>query len=110
MVATRPSAAALLALLFDLAGHPVVVPVARASPPPGRGAIGSDAAGRTDEDFLEFVNAWMKLTGVLNEMSRSMGLPDFYPFVLSVAAVRKLHLVHRVVSEARAAPQAAEAA
>jgi len=70
----------------------------------------SDAPGHDDEEFLAFVNAWMKLTGVLNELSRSMGLPDFYPFVLSVAAVRKLHLVHRVVSEVRAAPRSAEAA
>ena len=74
--------------------------VAPASPSP-------DAHGRAAEDFLGFVNAWMKLTGVLNELSRSMGLPDFYPFVLSVAAVRKLHLVHQVVSQVRAASQEA---
>jgi hypothetical protein len=36
------------AVLLDLAGHPVVVPVARTGPPAGRGAIGSNAAGRTD--------------------------------------------------------------
>ena len=98
-------------------GYEPFTPPVLTSPGPGaadapraRSVPAPDAAGRTDEDFLEFVNAWMKLTGVLNELSRSMGLPDFYPFVLSVAAVRKLHLVHRVVSEARAAPQAAEAA
>ena len=39
----------------------------------------------------------MELTGVLNELSRSMGLADFYPFVLSRLALRKLHLVHRIV-------------
>lgn len=50
--------------------------------------------------FLSFVNAWLELTGVLNELSRSMGEPDFYPFVLPAAAVRKLHLVHLTVSEA----------
>ena len=47
--------------------------------------------------FLQLINSWMELTGVLNELSRSMGVPDFYPFVLSTPAVRKLHLVHRVV-------------
>jgi len=52
-----------------------------------------------DPDFLAFVNAWIEITALLNEMSRSMGLHDFYPFVLSIAAVRKLHLVHRVVTE-----------
>jgi hypothetical protein len=47
--------------------------------------------------FVEFVNAWVELATALNELSRSMGQPDFYPFVLSTAAVRKLHFVHRVV-------------
>ena len=49
--------------------------------------------------FLSFVNAWMELTGVLNELSRSMGQPDFYPFVLSAEAVSKLHFVHMVVGQ-----------
>ena len=47
--------------------------------------------------FLQLINSWMELTGVLNELSRSMGVADFYPFVLSVPAVRKLHFVHRVI-------------
>ena len=51
--------------------------------------------------FLALVNGWMELTGVLNELSRSMGVPDFYPFVLSRAALRKLHLVHRVIGAPR---------
>ncbi|HEY8877427.1 MAG TPA: putative zinc-binding metallopeptidase [Roseateles sp.] len=55
-----------------------------------------------DGDFLALINSWMELTGVLNELSRSMGVADFYPFVLSAAAVRKLHLVHRIVKGARA--------
>lgn len=59
------------------------------------GSGDADAAG-----FLRFINSWMELTGVLNELSRSMGVPDFYPFVLSVPVVRKLHLVHRIVSAA----------
>ena len=52
--------------------------------------------------FLQLINSWMELTGVLNELSRSMGVADFYPFVLSAPAVRKLHLVHRIVQGARA--------
>ncbi|MFZ5547128.1 MAG: zinc-binding metallopeptidase family protein [Pseudomonadota bacterium] len=48
--------------------------------------------------FMDLVNGWMELTGVLNELSRAMGLADFYPFVLSVPALRKLHLVHQVVA------------
>jgi hypothetical protein len=47
--------------------------------------------------FLGFVNAWVELSALLNELSRSMGQPDLYPFVLSRTVVRKLHFVHRVV-------------
>ena len=50
--------------------------------------------------FLQLINSWMELTGVLNELSRSMGVADFYPFVLSAPVVRKLHLVHRVIQAA----------
>lgn len=66
--------------------------------------FGPDTLGDDDPqgaEFLQLINGWMELTGVLNELSRSMGVPDFYPFVLSVAAVRKLHLVHRVVQGSR---------
>jgi hypothetical protein len=52
--------------------------------------------------FLDFLNGWIRLTNVLNELSRSMGQPDFYPFVLPRAAVGKLQFIHRVVTDARA--------
>lgn len=61
---------------------------------------GDDAPG-----FVDLVNGWMELTGVLNELSRSMGLADFYPFVLSRPALRKLHFVHRLVQAQRPGPQ-----
>jgi hypothetical protein len=62
---------------------------------------GPEAAG-----FLVLLQGWMELTGVLNELSRSMGVPDFYPFVLSAPAVRKLYLVHRVAGmQPAAAPR-----
>ncbi len=48
--------------------------------------------------FLAFLNAWVELATALNELARSMGQPDFYPFVLSAAAVRKLHFIHRVIA------------
>jgi hypothetical protein len=62
----------------------------------GPGAL-ADPDAPDGQDFLALINAWMELAGVLNELSRSMGVADFYPFVLSVPAVRKLHLVHRVI-------------
>jgi hypothetical protein len=53
-----------------------------------------------DLAFLAVVNGWIELTGALNEVTRSMGEPDFYPFVLSKPAVRKLHFIHKVVKNA----------
>ncbi|WP_431099478.1 zinc-binding metallopeptidase family protein [Polaromonas aquatica] len=50
------------------------------------------------EQFLTFLNHWTRLTTMLNEMSRSMGQPDFYPFILPRKAVAKLHFIHLVVS------------
>ena len=57
-------------------------------------------ASADDLAFLAVVNGWIELTGALNEVTRSMGEPDFYPFVLSRPAVRKLHFIHKVVKHA----------
>jgi hypothetical protein len=51
--------------------------------------------------FLRFLNSWTQLTAVLNELSRAMGLADFYPFVLSQGAVAKLHFVHMTIVNPR---------
>lgn len=51
--------------------------------------------------FLDFINGWVRLTNVLNELSRSMGQPDYYPFVLPRAAVGKLQFIHQVVTQQR---------
>ena len=48
--------------------------------------------------FLGFLNDWTRLTTLLNEMSRSMGQPDFYPFVLPREVVAKLHFIHLLVT------------
>lgn len=60
----------------------------------------ADAPGAAQ--FLGLVNAWVELVSMLNELSRSMGQSDLYPFVLPHAAVRKLHFIHCVVSDAAA--------
>ncbi len=59
------------------------------------------------QSFIDVVHGWMELTGVLNELSRSMGLADFYPFVVSRPALRKLHFVHRIVQAQQSAPKPA---
>ena len=56
-----------------------------------------DANNETASDFLTFLNEWTGLTVLLNEMSRSMGQLDFYPFVLPKQVVTKLHFVHLVI-------------
>ena len=50
------------------------------------------------ERFLAVLNAWIELTAVLNELSRSMGQPDLYPFALPHPAVAKLHFIHLVIA------------
>ena len=49
--------------------------------------------------FLDFLNGWVRLTNMLNELSRSMGQPDYYPFVLPRAAVGKLQFIHTVITQ-----------
>ena len=54
------------------------------------------------QGFLDFLNQWTQLTTLLNEMSRAMGQPDFYPFVLPREVVAKLHFIHLVVTSVNA--------
>ena len=56
------------------------------------------------ERFLSLLNAWLEMTMVLNELARSMGQPDFYPFVMSRPVVAKLQFVQMVVIDARTNP------
>jgi hypothetical protein len=67
-----------------------------------------DRATPSADHFLAWVNAWVILTAVLNETSRSMGQPDVYPFVLNRSAVTKMHFVQCVMDSlgAAAVPQA----
>lgn len=45
----------------------------------------------------DLVGEWSNFTVALNDMNRSMGLPDAYPFVLTDAIIRKLAFVHAMV-------------
>ncbi len=47
------------------------------------------------------MNSWVQLTTVLNELARSMGQHDFYPFVMSRPVLRKIHFIQMVVKETR---------
>ena len=50
--------------------------------------------------------SWIEMIMVLNELARSMGQPDFYPFVMSRPVVAKLQLVHMIVFDAADLPTA----
>jgi hypothetical protein len=67
--------------------------------------LGMDALYAPDDPeaprFLDLMNGWREITVVLNEMARSMGQPDFYPFTISKPAVAKVQFVQMVVSDAR---------
>jgi hypothetical protein len=54
---------------------------------------------RDGRSFLNFVNSWTRLTAVMNELSRAMGLADFYPFTFSRVMVAKLHFIHSVIAQ-----------
>jgi hypothetical protein len=49
------------------------------------------------DDFDEIVKMWLPLTLALNQVNRSMGGKDLYPFVLAPAVIDKLRFVHRLV-------------
>ncbi|ARP96926.1 zinc-binding metallopeptidase family protein [Bordetella genomosp. 13] len=83
------------ALSFGVAGHAVELPY-----DPFTEAALYDATDPGGPQFLALVNAWVELTAIMNELSRSMGQRDFYPFVLPTAVVGKLQFVHRLVKTA----------
>ena len=58
------------------------------------------------KNMLALLNGWLELTMVLNELARSMGQHDFYPFVMSRPVVKKLHFVELVVKDAQRAAAA----
>jgi hypothetical protein len=51
----------------------------------------------TARDSYQWVDSWMDLSVILNELNRSMGTDDPYPFVLSELVSDKLNFVHRRV-------------
>jgi len=51
-------------------------------------------------DFDQLVGEWYALSYVLNNLTRGLGLPDAYPFVLSGPVVEKLRFVCRAMMAA----------
>lgn len=61
------------------------------------------AALTAQPSFDLLMDSWIPLTYALNNLTRGLGLPDAYPFVLSSPAVDKLRFVHDVVQQQGAA-------
>lgn len=57
------------------------------------------------DEFSDMVVQWNALTHVLNNLNRSLGLNDAYPFILCRAAVEKMHFVHSLIREVSAAQE-----
>ncbi|MFT9400549.1 putative zinc-binding metallopeptidase [Acetobacter sp.] len=56
----------------------------------------------TEASFDEIIQAWLPLTYAVNSLNRSMGLPDFYPFVLTQGVIDKLTYIHTLIREVQA--------
>ena len=53
------------------------------------------------DNISQLVNALVPLTVAVNNLTRSMGQLDFYPFVLSQPVVDKLEFIHGLVAPFR---------
>jgi len=53
------------------------------------------------KDFIEIFNMWVPMGFAVNALSRSMGHPEFYPFVISAEIVEKLTFIHDLCKENR---------
>jgi hypothetical protein len=67
------------------------------------GSVGAAARVSTDEltlaNFDALMEGWQAVTLALNSLSRSMGMKDVYPFVVSQPVRDKLRFVHDVISQ-----------
>ena len=54
-----------------------------------------------DEEFDQLIDTWLPLSRAVNQLNRSMGKDDLYPFVLSPLVLAKLRLVDSLVVGAR---------
>ena len=69
-------------------------------------AAGADLATTISFDphnakIEQIIDAWTGLSIAVNEINRSMGLPDLYPFVLAPAVVAKLTFIHDCIDRPR---------
>jgi hypothetical protein len=58
-----------------------------------------------EKSFSALIQRWIPLTIAMNSLSRSLGNPDFYPFVIPGPAYNKLAFIHRVMRDGPRAPE-----
>ena len=63
---------------------------------PAGSTLDSDLPG--DVGFDRIVEWWLPLSWALNQINRSMGHPDMYPFVLAGPVLDKIRYVHGLIS------------
>lgn len=54
----------------------------------------------TSTDFRQTINLWLSTTFRLNELGRSIGSGDLYPFILSERVITKMEFIHREITSA----------
>ncbi|HEX3827491.1 MAG TPA: putative zinc-binding metallopeptidase [Sporichthyaceae bacterium] len=69
------------------------------TPPSPEAPLASVPLEDPPDDFDEIVKTWLPLTFALNQVNRSMGRRDLYPFLLAPAVIEKLRFVHRLVRD-----------
>src|SRR4051812_47082773 len=52
----------------------------------------------TVEDFDAVAQSWLPFVFAMNALSRTIGLRDMYPFILSPKVIAKLSFIHRLVA------------
>ncbi|MBN7810652.1 putative zinc-binding peptidase [Algoriphagus sp. H41] len=62
-----------------------------------RGTIDLDPY--TQAKFDRIFQAWMPVSFTINSLNRSMGVPDAYPFVVSLTVLEKMAAIHRLVKD-----------
>jgi len=54
-----------------------------------------------DKDIDEVLNCWGELAVTINELNRSLGLLDAYPFVVTPMVANKLRFIHQAIQNQR---------
>ncbi|MFC0510261.1 zinc-binding metallopeptidase family protein [Asaia spathodeae] len=77
-----------------------IAPLTPSAPKFSAPAIGGDPYLTLSFDAI--MGAWLPLSMAVNSLNRSMGLQDFYPFVLTASIRRKLAFIHDVIRDTQA--------